>query len=286
MSMLTFAPDVVSRLSPLGIRLWDFVTQTAISDGVTLAVQGAGGPAPVRIVTNPSGVFVLGGLPGLAAVESSAGGSALRASPPEAAQFTIEVDHTRGRFLPFSLSVSAPTQGISVPACATDTWMPSMQLPAIPLFSGPARPVPAGLAAVRAQLWDTIADAPAAYAMLEIDPGTAPAQRGLADASGRVLVVLPYPPLATTLTSPPALQALTAQSWLLTPTVYYAAAAAGSGTSGHPDLCTLLAQSVATAPASSSPPSTPSTEPLLYGVDLVLVTPGESTLLIDPGAAP
>ena len=279
--------DVVTRVTPLGIRLWDFVTQTAVSEGLALSVRGPAGPASVSIAINPSNVFVVSRLPGLAATEAGDGEAAFWASPPAAASYVITVDDSLGRFLPCSVQVIAPTHGVLPSPCAAGTWMPSMALgPAIPLFSSPSRELLPGTAAVRAQIWDAVADAPAAYAMLEVDTGAPPAQRGLADDQGRVLVALPYPPLPTTLSSPPGPQALTALTWPVTPTVYYDTTAAATGTSGHPDLCSLLAQAPATALATASPPSTLSTATLAYGSDLVLATPGQSTLLIDPGAAP
>lgn len=286
MTALGTTPEVVTRVTPLGIRLWDFVTQSAVSEGLTLTVQGPSGPATVSVAINPSHVFVLSDLPGLAATEAGDGDAAFWASPPAAASYVITVDDSLARFLPYSLQVTAPTHGVLASPCAGGTWMPSMALePAIPLFSSPSRELLPGTAAVRAQIWDAVADAPAAYAMLEIDTGAPPAQRGLADDQGRVLVALPYPPLPTGLSSPPSPQALTAQTWPVTATVYYDATAATSGTPGHPDLCTTLAQPAATALATASPPSKLSAATLAFGIDLVLATPGQSTLLIDPGTA-
>jgi hypothetical protein len=285
MTAMAIGPEMVTRLTPLGLRLWDTVTQAPVTDGLSLKVAGAP-PASVSIAINPSGVFVLSNLPGLAASEEGDGGPGFWASPPVTASFTITVDDSRREFIPCSVTVSAPTRGVLGLPCPVGTWAPPMALAGIPLFSSPARQLLPGMGAIRAQIWDTVADVPAAFAMLEIDTGTPPAPRGLADEQGRVLVAVPYPPLPSTLTSPPAGQSLSAQSWPVTPRVYYSAVAGASGTPGHPDLCTLLNQPAATALGSASPPSPAGPASLAYGVELVLTTPGGSTLLIEPGAAP
>jgi hypothetical protein len=246
---------------------------------------GATVAASASIVVNPSGVFAFGNLPGLHAEESEAADSAFWASPPSAAVFTLSVDDQLGRFLPSSFELTAPQQGVAAPACAAG-WVPT-GLAAVPLFSSPARQLLPGLAVVRAQLWDSANDRPAAYAVLQIEARaratpTATAPSGVADDQGRVLVAMPYPPLSTGLSSPPA-KALSAQRWSVTPRVYYHPEISATGLPGHPDLCSVLGQPAAAAVSSLSPVTPIAAQPLEYGIELVIRTPGESTLLIVPG---
>jgi hypothetical protein len=98
------------------------------------------------------------------------------------------------------LRTSAPQRGqliwpqapglapLGSPASAT-SW--------VPLFSAATRPVPGGVAVIRAQLWDPTLQAglggPAASAILEtVLPGQ-PSVWSIADNQGRVALLFPYP---------------------------------------------------------------------------------------------
>jgi hypothetical protein len=281
------AVDPVTRLTPLGVRLWDAVTQTVVTDGISLTIKDAAGSVPsARIVVNPSGVFLISNLPGLRASEAGSGLPEFWAAPPAEATFTVSVDDMLNQFLPCSFSVTAPSKGLVTLAADKKAPMPATTAPAIALFSSPARQLFGAVGGVRAQLWDVVADRPAAYATVEVDTGASPVAVGLADAQGRVLVPVPYPPLPNGLSSPPAGQAVSAQSWPVTITVHYDPETASSGTPRHPDLRTLLGQSQATALAAVSPPTAFTTGSLPFGADLVLRTAAEAALLIEPGAAP
>jgi hypothetical protein len=87
--------------------------------------------------------------------------------------------------------------------------------PALPLFSAPTRTAGGGLATLRASLWDAIAEAPAAWALLEARIAGRPTVRGLADEGGRVALVFPYPePASFAEQSPPPPSApFTKQEW-------------------------------------------------------------------------
>jgi hypothetical protein len=86
---------------------------------------------------------------------------------------------------------------------------------ALPLFSAPTRIAAAGLATLRASLWDAAADEPAAWAMLEARIAGRPTVRGLADEAGRVALVFPYPEPASFAeqSPPPASAPFTKQEW-------------------------------------------------------------------------
>ena len=174
----------VTRTALLGIRLWDRVTARAVADGLDLVEVGRG----IRAYPNRSGVFVLHDLPGLRA------SSDFWASPPAAADFTFELADRERRFLPFRFQATAPTRDFFAETCGIPVTSPPDALVAgVPLFSSPARQVPAGTAVVRADLWDAAADAAAAWAVLEVGAPGGSTYHGIADADGRVAVLLPYP---------------------------------------------------------------------------------------------
>ena len=151
--------------------------------------------------------------------------------------------------------------------------------------STPTRPVPAGTAVVRADLWDAVADAPAAWALLEVQAPGLPVARGLADAGGRATVLLPYPEPAGLDGSPPSpdRRALSEQTWQVEISAY--AAPQPPAPPDRADLCTVLSQPPATLLA-GSPPATPVIEATLeYGRELVVRTaPSQSTLVLTPAA--
>lgn len=207
--------------TPLGIRFWDPALDAAVDDGLAVwafradALAGGG----VRAFRTASGVYAFEGLPGLADVERPAPDAPAVpedvASPPFAADFVIAVRDERARFLPMAFTVRLPlaTRGLflhDAPGGAR-----------VPLFSAPTRAVPAGLSAVRAELWEVDgADGPrpAAHAALRVEGGGA-TWTGVADERGRALVVFPTP-TATRLSlgSPPGAGGggdVGAQSWPL-----------------------------------------------------------------------
>jgi hypothetical protein len=229
---------------------------------------------------NHVGVFVLAGVPGLALAEHGAGDDAYWADPPAQTIVTVDVDDSRGRFLPFSFDADLPARGMFELACGSP---PGADGPIV-LFSSAARPVPAGCAVVRADLWDADADAPAAWALLEVQPPGLPPARGLADARGRVAVVFPYPEPSGLDGSPPSLErrALSAQSWTVQLRAF--AAAQADPVPARPDLCTVLTQPEATLLAGESP-ATPLTDATLdYGRELVLRTSPQSVLVLTPAS--
>jgi len=109
--------------------------------------------------------------------------------------FVVEVIDQRGYYQPFTLDLMLPFRGHAVPP---DVVPASPPTEVVPLFPTASRPVPAGIAVVRADLRTPIAGSgrplgPASWAVLEVQVGTMPPVRGLADREGRVAVLLPYP---------------------------------------------------------------------------------------------
>jgi hypothetical protein len=262
----------VVHVAPLGVRFRDAVTGAQVRDGLSVeaypkaeALRRRRPEDEVfgrrRAFANRSGVQVLTGVPGLSRFETGAVGedSWGEESPPGARRYVIEVTDTRGRYLPFSFEARLPFKGLFVweanPLAPESP--PAPQLPdGLPLFSAPARVPPAGMAALRAELWDAEAEAPASYALLEARYKGGLLGRGVADALGRVALFVAYPPPARTpRTSPPdsppsgagAIPPLTKQKWTIELAARYAPAGSPPvAAQRFPDLYTVLNQKTAT----------------------------------------
>ncbi|HEY3079920.1 MAG TPA: hypothetical protein VGM69_08435 [Chloroflexota bacterium] len=293
-----------THVAPLGLRFWDAVAGAAVGDGLEVVARSLEDPTRrVEAEANRSGVYVFHRLPGLRVAEAGTGDAAFWASPPATRRFVVEVADRAGRFVPLCFEAEAPTRGLFSLAC-----LPLDSPPASPpagrplgvrLYSSAERPVPPGLAALRAELWDPLAERPAAWAVLETRVEGLPVARGLADERGRLVVIVPYPePLSTGLGSPPgpdglhsppASRRLTEQSWPVTLRARYAAR---PGASGVPDLCDLLAQPPAPLWADTARTEQLVEARLLFGQELVLRTRDTagggplSALWITPAGSP
>jgi hypothetical protein len=192
----------LSRFTPLGIQFWDAASDTPVSDGLTVTAQRTKGDYfSVPAKRTPSGIYAFQGLPHLRAVEDpSQHGSA--SSPPQAFEYVVAIEDHLGRFLPMVFGVTLPLgyRGLFL----------SVPLSSLPggagrayLFSAPTRPVPPGMAAIRADLWDHEAAAPAAHAAVQVE--LAGMQwTAVASERGAFLLVVPYPTVARLqLGSPP-----------------------------------------------------------------------------------
>jgi hypothetical protein len=264
--------ETVTRTALLGIRFWDRVSGRVVADGLNVTETKTG----MRTAPNRSGVFVLHDFSGLQQSAFGGGGEAFWHSPPVKATATFNVVDTERRFLSYSFSADLPARGLFVEDCGLGPSPPGSLVGSMPLFSAPNRPVPAGSAVVRADLWDAAADTPAAAAVLELSANGAPVYRGVADALGRTVVLFPYPePPWHGGSPPPGSHSLSEQTWPLTLAVRYAAGAA-------PDLCAVLTQPFGTLLASESPVTALGPQTLAFGRELVLRTSGRSVLLVLP----
>lgn len=281
---MTVILDTVTRTALLGVRFWDRVTGKALADGLELVETGSG----IAAAPGPSGVFAIHDLPGLRASSFGAGDDPFWAPPPGRAPFTFRLSDRERRFLPFTFTVDVPTRGLFTEDCGLAGSPPDAVVGAVPLFSAPRRLAPGGTASVRVDLWDVLADAPAAWAVLEASAAGAPVYRGVADELGRVAVFFPYPePPWHGSSPPPGSRSLSDQTWPLTLTVRYSPATASppfpDPASGEPpDLCAVLTQSAATLLAADSPATPLGPQTLAFGRELVLRTPGRSVLLVLP----
>jgi hypothetical protein len=173
---------------PFGVRFRDDVRGVTVADGLTVELYPVGQPRQrVAAVPNQSGVFSSHRISGIAEFEFETGG-------PTSRTFTFEVTDRLSRFVPFSFVQSVPVHDGLV-SWNTENF--------IPLFSSTSRTVPAGIAVVRAELWNPIAKSAAAWAVLDVKLGTETLGRGIADRQGRVAVLFAYPePPAAVVESP------------------------------------------------------------------------------------
>jgi len=285
MPELPVAGEQLTRVTPLGVRFWDQVSRGVVSEGLVVTVYPLGNPRRrTRAMPNRSGVFVAQNLPGLRSVEYGKGdaGFWVGVTPPSS-PFNIEVVDERGRFQPFQFTVDLPVKGL-LPWAPDVADSPPSVLPVLPLYSTPARTVPAGMAVLRADLKDWIADRPAAWAVLEARfDGQSPV-RGIAGKDGRIALVFPYPePLSGPLGSPPGSppsgerKPLLEQNWAVMLKAWYSA----SGMlSNRPDLSSVFMQQPVTLLATVSPETSLDSATLEFGKELTLKTAAHSELLI------
>lgn len=196
--------DRLTMVAPLGLRFHDSSSGALVGDGLVVWAYPVGKPTTRRrAIANRKGVYVLHHGYGLTRREQGDGSRAYWDNPdPPNKDFVIEVTDEQRRFQPFQFTASLPVEGIF-------KWDGAMASPlaersTIPLFSSPVRSVPSGMAVLRADLWDTAIDGPAAWAMIEVFTGGKLIGSGIADEAGRIAVIFPYPaPLTFAPASPP-----------------------------------------------------------------------------------
>jgi hypothetical protein len=280
--------ELVNRTAVLGVRFWDNVTGRAVGEGLHVTESTTGR----RAVRGPSNVYVFGDLPGLRAASFGIAEPTFWNSPPATAGFTFEVTDRDRRFIPFRFSAELPQRSLFVPSCVATSSPPGVGN-SVPLFSAPARPTQPGFASVRADLWDALADAPAAGAVLEISGVGADTWSGVSDTRGSVVVQCPYPePRWQDASPPPGSSALSQQGWTIGVSVRYSPAIASPPASGgpaivgyadrSPDLCAILTQTAGTLLAGDSPSADLPPQTLLFGSELILRSAGQSVLLVLP----
>lgn len=259
----------VVHVAPFGVRFRDAVTGLQVSEGLSVeaypleAALGRTRPEDEvfgrrRAFANRSGTQVLMGVPGLRSFElSDPGEDDWDASPPGASRFVFEVEDKMGRYLPFSFEARLPYRGLFVwdeNPLPLESPLAPRPVDGVPLFSAPARVPPAGMAAVRAELWDEAAKSPAAHALLEASFKGLLLGRGVADDEGRVALIFPYPPPARLpQTSPPnsppsgSIPPLTQQEWAIDLAARYGPVSSPPPYKPRfPDLLAILSQGPAT----------------------------------------
>ncbi len=196
--------DRLTMVAPLGLRFHDSSSGALVGDGLSVWAYPTGKPSTKReAIGNRKGVYVLHHGYGLREREHGDGTAAYWQNPvPPNKDFVIEVTDQQRRFQPFQFTASLPFEGIFRFDSALES--PLGARTTVPLFSSPVRSVPSGMAAIRADLWDTSLDAPAAWAMLEAFTGSKFLGRGIADDQGRIALIFPFPtPISFAPASPP-----------------------------------------------------------------------------------
>jgi hypothetical protein len=212
--------ELTRIFTPLGIRFWDLTLDLPITDGLIVNLQLADSSAPVlSAVLTSSGVYAFFGLPGLRAAEHPNSGGF---GPPRTFTYIITVQDAMDRYLSTVLVYTLDQTGALLVGGVPDST-PGARV--VYLFSAPSRPAYPGIAMVSASLVDQDADAPAAWALVNVQVGSDPeVWAGIADDSGRVLIFLPYPVVQRLeLGSPPGTGQgnISDQTWPLTVQVQY-----------------------------------------------------------------
>jgi hypothetical protein len=243
----------LTMVAPLGLRFHDVTTGASIGSGLSVTIYPANNRARrVEAFVNRSGTYVLHHAPGLRAFEQGAGDEDFwtHLQPPQ--PFIVEVVDLERRFQPFSFEAELPS------ARGLFNWLspfePSPPSPpsatkSIPLYSAPARTLDSGMAVIRADLWNSQANRPAAWAVLEARLGGVLQARGISDERGSIALIFPYPkptdaPLSSPVESPPVNKnvPLLEQTWELTLDAGYAPASPATTTPSLPDLRATLDQ--------------------------------------------
>lgn len=276
------AHDVITLVTPLGLRFRDAATGRVVGDGLDVRHTPAGGGRPRIATVGPSGVWSLSGLPGLRELESGAGDQAYWDQVPALARtFEVTVEDLARRYLPLRLSALAPFRELFAPVCGSPLMSPVSPPSSddhVPLFRAPACPAPPGYGTVRADLREP-SGTPAAWAVLVVRPDGGAAALGMADDQGRVAVPVSYPgPSGTTVSPLPGSQrSFAAERWRLTVECRYDRTCPPDR---PPDLCAALDQAPAALDLESASPELP------YGRDLVLKSSSRSELVVTAAASP
>lgn len=193
--------DRLTMVAPLGLRFHDATTGALVGDGLSVWAYPVGRPTAKRpAIANRRGVYVLHHGYGLREREQGDGSRAYWDNPvPPNKDFVIEVTDEQRRFQPFQFTASLPFEGVF-------KWLdsPLSTQTTVPLFPAPTLSVASGMAVLRADLWDTSLDAPAAWAVIDAFTAGKFLGRGIADDAGRIAVIFSFPtPLSFAPASPP-----------------------------------------------------------------------------------
>lgn len=265
-----FLFERVTLVAPLGVRLWDVVSKSAVRDGLVVTAAPAGDPTrQIMATASPSGAFSFAYLPGLGELARGEGDQDYwsNMNPAHKRNFRLSITDAMRRFLPYTIAARAPNRGVYDLVCAARTVPLALPAGMLPLFSSATRPVPAGVGAIRAELrqgastlaWAIVQ----AFVSVQGSSGAPEEERtiglGMADAEGRVAVLCQYPTLR--LQEANRLEAL---SWGVNLRVFAHTGASRLDPDAPPDLCAALSQ-----PA-LAPSPLPARVTLRYGQDLVL----------------
>jgi len=273
----------LTRVAPFGVQFRDPLSASFVREGLEVALYPVGQPWRRAFARpNPGAVYVLHEGPGLGRATRGTGDDAYWLAPPESREYRCEVTDLQARFQPVSFRVRLPLRGLFAPDCAPLSPPPEGQ--GVGLFSAPARPLPAALAVVRAELVDAITGAPAAWALVAAHYRGSELGRGVADRNGRLVLAFPYPePERRLRPSPPDAAAPelegTLMSWEVRLRAFYEPRLTAEAI---PDYCAVLAQPEARLLEERSPPLELDTTTLILGREFVYPSAGKPRLFVAP----
>lgn len=273
----------LTRVAPLGLRFWDALTNTFVSEGLSVQAvpkltSGVYLGKAALAFPNRSGVFVFQSLPGLREAEFGAGDADYWAAPPVQKDFIVSVVDTLARFLPFRLELKAPVQRILDFTCAGGGFspvLPTQPQGIVPLFSAPGRSAPGGIAILRAGIVRGAGD-PARWALVEAYSQNKILARGMADRNGQVALFFPYPKIVLNNpmdSRPP----LTEQTWPVDLKVF---SALSPPEGDLPNLCEVAGQPEASPLRELAPDKPLQTLDLSFGQELLVKTKNQSELFL------
>src|SRR5438876_3542772 len=144
-------------IAPLGVRFWDVASGAYVTNGLRVAAY----PDDDRLHStqaspNRSGTYVLHHASGLREFEMGVGNPPFTELLPARHRYTVEVRDEQRRFLPVKFEADLPCKGLF-------RWQTTMERapldpppnsPSVPLYSSILRTVPAGMAVLRAELYE------------------------------------------------------------------------------------------------------------------------------------
>jgi hypothetical protein len=294
------------RVAPFGVQFVDDQTGHFVAEGLVVTCWPAREPSRrVLARVNGSTVFSPSGVPGIGGSEMGTGDDEYWSTAPRR-PFVIDVEDLSRRFLPFRFTVELPLRGLLQLTCGSPAAPPGPAAArGVPLFTAPTRPAAPGYAVVRADLWDPVANAPAAWAAVQASSPSAlargvPPVRALADDRGQIALHLPCPDEGDldggSFESPsgPGAVPLSARTWSVDLEAAYAPLPADRRASHGapiPDLCAAVTQPSARLWADRSQITPLTRASLTYGRETVLRSTGsgagpQSVLFLTPGSPP
>lgn len=180
--------------SHLGIRFWDPVLDQKIGEGlqVTARAENARRPAASAQLTR-SNIYSFRSLAGMRELEHSDREVDENPSPPLSRNYIVEVTDLQRRYVAVGFKVTLPLSRKGVFPSANLASPPQASPKGFYLYSSATRSVPVGMTVLRGELFDVDRGAAAANAVVRVRTQDDFSWYGVADASGRVAVIMPYP---------------------------------------------------------------------------------------------
>ncbi|MDH5181646.1 MAG: hypothetical protein OEZ39_14650 [Gammaproteobacteria bacterium] len=181
--------------TPLGIRLWDPVTDRQIRGDMHVVAYPAHSPhARSNAYSTRGGVYTFRHLKGMRGIEYGYT-TGDEVSPAEKHDFIVEISDKLARYLSVSLRIELPLSYRGVFLSDTAAGSPHEIPKGLYLYSAPTRSVPGWMAIIRGELVNQETGDAAAHALLRVMTVDGEEWYGVSDAEGRYTIMLPYPDL-------------------------------------------------------------------------------------------